>query len=85
MSSKKCKVCSANAEWEFDSDYYCEDCLCTKFDVQWNDAPHACDMCGWQLDDLYYTDCEGYTFCSTKCALEFHGVSAIEEEREDDE
>lgn len=85
MSEKKCKVCGATAEWEFDSDYYCEDCLCTEFEVQWNDRPRVCEMCGKPLDKVYYTEDEGYPFCSRKCALEFHGASRAEEVQDDGE
>lgn len=81
MSEKKCKVCGANAEWEFDSDHYCECCLCTEFDVQWNDRPRICEMCGEPLDKVYYTEDEGYPFCSRKCALEFHDAEKLEEEQ----
>lgn len=82
MSDKKCKVCGGNAEWEFDSDLFCEDCLCTEFEVQWTDLPRICEMCGKSLGKVYYTEDEGYPFCSRKCALEFHGASGIEEEEE---
>lgn len=74
MSKKKCKVCGADAEWEFDSEYYCECCLCVEFDVQRDNAPRICETCGDPLDDTYYTEIEGYVFCSAKCALEFHGA-----------
>ena len=53
MSEKKCKVCGADAEWDFDGDCYCEFCLCTEFDVQQNDAPHICEMCGDFLEDTF--------------------------------
>ena len=84
MSEKKCKVCGAPAEWQWDGEFYCENCIRTEFDVQWNDAPHACEMCGEPLDIKYYTEVEGYTFCSAKCALEFHGVCELGEERDDE-
>lgn len=84
MSEKKCKVCGADAEWDFDGDCYCEFCLCTEFDIQQNDAPHICEMCGDFFEDTYYTDSDGYAFCSVKCALEFHGVCELEEEEDDE-
>lgn len=84
MSDKKCKVCDVDAEWEWDGELYCEDCLGREFEVQWNDRPRICEMCGAPLDKVYYTEDEGYPFCSPKCALEFHGASVIEEEQEDE-
>lgn len=45
-------------------------------DVQWDNAPRICEMCGAHLDSVYYTEIEGYVFCSAKCALEFHGACA---------
>lgn len=84
MSEKKCKVCGADAEWEWDGDLFCEGCLRTEFEVQWNDRPLICEMCGEPLDKVYYTEDEGYPFCSVKCALEFHGGAEIKEQEDDE-
>lgn len=84
MSDKKCKRCGAPAEWQWNCEFYCENCIRTEFDVTWSKSPRICEMCGGWLDDLYYTDCGGYTFCSPKCALEFHGVWKIAEEQGDE-
>lgn len=85
MSDKKCKVCGAPAEWEWDGECYCMLCLGTEFDVQWSNAPRICEMCGAHLDDVYYTEIEGYAFCSVKCALEFHGGAEIKEKNDDEQ
>lgn len=84
MSEKKCKVCGAPAEWEWDSELYCESCLRTEFEVNWNNAPRICEMCGDPIDDVYYTESEGCVFCSAKCALEFHGGAEIKEKNDDE-
>ena len=89
MSDKKCKICGSGAEWEFDTEWYCECCMCIEFDVQWIDAPRRCEMCGDALDRVYYTDSEGTPFCSAKCALEYNDARVIsaayeQEEQEDD-
>lgn len=85
MTEKKCKTCGANAEWEFDSECYCECCMCIEFDVQWIDAPIICEMCGDALDSVYYTDDEDTPFCSVKCALEYNDAREIEKEKKDNE
>lgn len=83
MSEKKCEMCGDNAEWELDSEYYCEFCARDKLDVHGTCAPRICEMCGDPLDRVYYTDSEDYAFCSAKCALEFNDAKKLEEEQDD--
>ena len=79
MSDKKCKTCGADAEWEFDGECYCEWRVCTELNVQWQDVPLRCEMCGNTLDRVYYTDNEGTPFCTVKCALEYNDACEIEQ------
>lgn len=80
---KKCKVCGDNAEWELDSEYYCEFCVRTELEVHSMCTPRICEMCGNHLDRVYYTDSEDNAFCSAKCALEFNDAKKLEEEQEE--
>lgn len=81
MSEKKCKECGANAEWEFDSEYYCEFCARAELDVHGVCAPLLCEMCGDHIDRIYYTDGNDNAFCSVKCALEYNDAVLVEEQK----
>lgn len=83
MSEKKCKVCGVNTDWVYNNESFCACCLCTEFDVQWHEAPRYCLKCYERIERLYYTDSNGYQFCSEECALEFNGAH-VEEEKNDD-
>lgn len=84
MSDKKCTMCREDAKWEWGGEYYCQFCLRTELNVWQEDAPRRCEMCGADLDNVYYTDDEDNPFCSPECALEFNGASLIEEGDDDE-
>jgi hypothetical protein len=82
---RKCKLCGDNANWGLDGDCYCEFCLRTELGVVGVYSPRECKQCGVSLDRIYYLDGEGYTFCSAKCAFEYHDAKKLDEEEQDDE
>lgn len=85
MSNKKCKMCCEDAKWKWNGEYYCQFCLCTELEVWQRDMPLVCEMCRADLGREYYTDSEGYTFCSPECALEFNDAKKLGEENGDNE
>lgn len=77
-------MCGADAEWELDSEYYCEFCARTELEVHGVCTPRECRQCGVCLDRVYYTDCEDNAFCSAKCALEYNGAVLVEEDNDNE-
>lgn len=84
MSEKKCDMCGAPAEWKWEGDDYCEDCLCTNLCIQEVDPPRRCEQCGVPIKGSYFTDDDDdNAFCSKKCALEYYDAKKLEVEQED--
>lgn len=84
MSDKKCS-CGEPAEWEFDSEFYCEYCLGVELDIQEVDSPRRCEQCGTSIKGSYFTDNDdGNAFCSRECALKYNGAERLEEENDNE-
>ncbi len=80
MSEKKCRVCGAPAEWGWEGEHYCEDCLGIELDIYEVGPQHRCEQCGTPFKGSYVTDeDDDNAFCSRKCALEYYGAKKLEE------
>lgn len=78
MSDKKCKVCGETAEWVYDNEPFCEDCLCCDFWIYRVDPQRRCDQCGRSFKGAYFTDDgDKNEFCSRKCALEYYEAKKL--------
>ena len=82
---KKCS-CGEPAEWEFDSELYCEFCLGVELDIQEVTPPRRCEQCGTSIKGAYFTDDDDdHAFCSRECAFEYYNAKKLEEEKNEDE
>lgn len=82
MSEKKCRMCGDAAEWEWDSDFYCEYCLCIELDIEEVDIPRRCEQCGTLIKGSYFTE-DGNAFCSRECAFEYNDAKKLKEEEQE--
>ena len=78
MCKYKCD-CGKSAEYFYNGNAYCVDCLCDEIDVM-TSIP-ACAQCGVELPRKFQVDASGNHFCSRRCACDYNAFKILKTDK----